>query len=565
VLILAGCLPQPEKSQFDPGDDWDGDSFSEDQGDCDDADPARHPDADEVCNDIDDDCNDSVDDDPSDLQVFFEDLDGDGWGGAEILACAAPPGSVDRGGDCGDGSADIYPGAPEICSDDVDEDCDQVVPGCALIGDLFANDTEARIPGMFAEFVGNVAADGLAGLGHGDLVGEVARVTVFGDSVETWEIDGSPEGLGPRRTRATAAGDATGDGNADVLAVYWSAFNEFGGSDVFLVPGPIDAGTSVTGKVRFTLADGGALGTGTAAGDVDGDGRDDLLLGAPGWGGTAGAVFLIRGPEIPASGTATLDLDTVDERIAGRAQGDDGLGYDLALSDADGDGLADLIVATCGFDLYDGSEVYLISGPDVGTGFADTNAMFDWSMHTIANTEDDGPAVTGLGDVDGDGGDDLAFSAPPDGAGHGAAAWVMARVAELDATGDPDLDAHARIIGDPEQSFGGDLAGIGDLDGDNYPELAIGCERCIQDGAIDAGGAFVMSGAALATGGTLDAFAGDGVLARVRSQAQYEYRGSSVAGLGDVDGDGWPDLAVGSGIEAPIAPETWVLLGGPER
>src|SRR6185503_10741700 len=121
----------------------------------------------------------------------------------------------------------------------------------------------------------------------------------------------------------------------------------------------------VTGRVRFSTPNGDALGSGAAAGDVDGDGLDDLLLGAPGWSGSAGAVFLIRGPQIPASGAVTLDLDTVDERIAGRAQGDDALGCDLAVVDADSDGLGDLLVATLGFDVFDGAEVYLIPGPDV--------------------------------------------------------------------------------------------------------------------------------------------------------------------------------------------------------
>jgi len=94
--------------------------------DCDDADPAQYPGADEVCNGEDDDCDGTVDeDDAIDALTFYEDADGDGYGniGSTTQACAQPQGYVTNFIDCDDGDANQYPGADEVCNGE-DDDCD---------------------------------------------------------------------------------------------------------------------------------------------------------------------------------------------------------------------------------------------------------------------------------------------------------------------------------------------------------------------------------------------------------------------------------------------------------
>lgn len=95
--------------------------------DCDDTDPAVHPEATERCNGLDDDCDGRVDAPdsvpPELLTPFYVDDDGDGFGAAEVLACALPVGAVERAGDCDDTDAGVAPDAPERC-DAVDHDCD---------------------------------------------------------------------------------------------------------------------------------------------------------------------------------------------------------------------------------------------------------------------------------------------------------------------------------------------------------------------------------------------------------------------------------------------------------
>ncbi len=93
-------------------------------GDCDDTDPAIHPDAEELCDGIDNDCDGTVDDGA--LRSFWLDGDGDGYGDptTEVSGCDAPDqGYVEQGDDCNDADSAIHPGADEVC-DDLDNDCD---------------------------------------------------------------------------------------------------------------------------------------------------------------------------------------------------------------------------------------------------------------------------------------------------------------------------------------------------------------------------------------------------------------------------------------------------------
>jgi len=103
--------------------------YADNVDDCDDGDAAVHPDATEVCNGLDDDCDELVDDadDPVEgKSVFYEDLDGDGYG-TEVTteACEAPSGYAEVDGDCDDDDADFHPDATEDdCADPNDYNCD---------------------------------------------------------------------------------------------------------------------------------------------------------------------------------------------------------------------------------------------------------------------------------------------------------------------------------------------------------------------------------------------------------------------------------------------------------
>jgi len=93
--------------------------------DCDDSSDSVHPGADEYCDGLDNDCDGTTDNDALDARTWYADDDGDGRGdpATAVSACTQPSGTVSDGSDCDDSDGDVWPGAPEYC-DGVDSDCD---------------------------------------------------------------------------------------------------------------------------------------------------------------------------------------------------------------------------------------------------------------------------------------------------------------------------------------------------------------------------------------------------------------------------------------------------------
>ena len=116
--------------------DIDEDGWSEDL-DCNDLDARIHPGAPEFCDGIDTDCDGVIDPNNAvDAEIWFRDLDGDGYGNPEdtVNACLHPGVPfVAEGGDCDDTMETIHPGAPEIW-DGIDNDCDGRIDPGPLVG-----------------------------------------------------------------------------------------------------------------------------------------------------------------------------------------------------------------------------------------------------------------------------------------------------------------------------------------------------------------------------------------------------------------------------------------------
>ncbi|MDB4927923.1 MAG: uncharacterized protein JWM10_407, partial [Myxococcaceae bacterium] len=277
------------------------------------------------------------------------------------------------------------------------------------------------------------------------------------------------------------------------------------------------------------------------AGDVNGDGYADLLVGAsladPGGRVDAGTVSVFLGSATGIGPTAARVL----EGAAG-----DNLGISVACAgDVNNDSYADIIV---GAPLADpggradvgGASVFL-GGP---TGIGPTAVR---SLEGTATNDRFGWSVAGAGDGNGDGYSDVvvgAYLADPggrSGAGtasvfHGGAGGTAASAARV---------YEGAVAAD---WLGWSVAGAGDVNGDGYGDLVLGAQNATRSDQFSAGIVTVFHGGPTGFAASAARSFQGNILSRL---------GNSVAGAGDVDGDGYADLFVG----APTAPMTNSLNG----
>lgn len=435
----------------------------------------------------------------------------------------------------------------------------------------------ARIDGAPVDGLGNaVLADDLDGDGHGDLLvaaylgnrvcrvrGPLAPGAHAIDAVGAClagERDTDYAGYG-----IATLGDLDGDGVPDV-AVGSIGNGEAGANagKVYLLPGTWSADVdTLAGAATATLLGehaGDYAGLALAAGgDLTGDGAPDLLVGAPGFnngldGGGGGRVYVVAGPVAPgalADSWATLTgLGSVAAAPAPPASSGAGappphgaFGVGDFLGDAltgpadyDGDGAVDLALGA-------GGDATL--GPSTGKVLIWFGPLAPGAGSVLdADVTLTGPAAGGyagsplqsLPDLDGDGRAELLVAG--DGLGAGVV-WVLSPgTAGTFALADAPIRIEGRDDGD---LFGAAVSAVGDLDGDDLPDLLVGAPGGGLPGAetgAETGAAHVLLGMLVPGVHTLDPATWHGA-------ADGDDYGRAVT-LGDLDGDSVPDPVVGA-------------------
>ena len=531
--------------------------------DCDDGDAAVHPSAEERCDGVDNNC-DTIIDDGLEITTFYADADEDGFGdpAAPVEACEAPLSTVAATGDCDDGDAGVYPGAPEVCGDGVVNDCElSLVDARAACpaGELSLSGADAILTGEGAsDFAGasvsnagNLNEDGemdlLIGAWNSERGGNQsgAAYVMYGPASGIVDLASADavivgESANNKLGEAVDGGaDRNNDGFDDVLigAPYNDRGGDYSGS-VYLLYGPlsgvIDAGNADV--IFIGEAEDNYVGSSLAwVRDIDGDERDDVLIGVHGSaraGSFAGAAYLFTSPV-----SGEMNLSSADCIITGESPGDYA-GYAVAdAGDTNGDGIIDIVIGAIGTDVdWGGSgSAHLYLGPLSGEL---TLADADASVTGEASGVGVGANVRTAGDTNADGYDDVLVSTPYNNRAGSSAGAVYLLLGPVSNSGVGNADAI--LVG---ETSGDRLSTLSrspqDLSGDSVPDVVAGAYFSDRNGS-DSGAAYLFVSPVSGVQSTADA---DVLMIGEDSGGNA---GTSIAALPDQDGDGLGELLIGA-------------------
>jgi len=278
----------------------------------------------------------------------------------------------------------------------------------------------------------------------------------------------------------------------------------------------------------------------SGAGDVNGDGFDDIILGAylnnDGGSNDEGAAYIFFGAS-NLSGTKIAGTDH-DVEILGKATTDQ-LGRSVAgAGDVNGDGFDDVIVGAeqnnDGGTDNEGA-AYIIFGASNLSGTKDMgNGDEDVRFLGKATTDEFGSAVSGAGDVNGDGLDDVIVGAQTNndgGADNEGAAYIFYGASNLSGTKDTgNGDEDVRILGKATSDFlGSAVGGIGDVNGDGLSDFIMGAQLNNDGGTNNEGAVYIFFGSTT-LGGTKDLGSGQSADATILGKGSEDRLGLSVGG-----------------------------------
>ncbi len=488
--------------------------FVADADDCDDGNSRVNPAATEVCrNGDDDDCDGTNTGCAAEglLNLASADATVEGTVGSMDAGAAVAMGDIN-----GDGNLDVVVGATGARSSS------QAVGGAYIlfgavtgsldIGDAdlaLIGDTRGEAVGASLGVGGDLDHDGIDDFVLGscapptavDSVGRaflfVGPLTAGGDAADADHILSGTDQDDALGCALSTTGDVDGDGLADLLVGVPG--DDAGATDaggVFLHVGPYSAGAFASEVWLEGEAFRDAAGTAAVSGlDLNGDGVQDLVVGAPGRGSGGGVAYVVLGPT-----TLSSDLSLADAQLSGQLTADAAGTALAAPGDLDDDGIDDLLIGAPGWDggATDGGAVYLVLGQS-GT-WQDTGLTFaDGRLEGTSASGALGTSVAGAGDTDADGVLEFIAGAPlaeRSGAQVGGVWRVAGPISGTTSTSSVAAAWMGKATGDEAGSavFGG-----ADLEDDGFSDFLVGAPGLDQFtyGLSDVGAGYLVRGTGL--------------------------------------------------------------------
>ncbi len=262
----------------------------------------------------------------------------------------------------------------------------------------------------------------------------------------------------------------------------------------------------------------------SGAGDFNGDGYDDIIIGAPSFdkgNGNRGMAFLYFGP--PDSLWWPFPL-----QFGGDANGREFGRSVSGAGDVNGDGYADVVVGDPN-GYYPGARAYIYYG----------DAFFNYPPETIvyeADSSNFGSSVSGAGDVNGDGFSDIVISESGYDSERGRVFVYHGSKTGLSTKSSTVIEGNTA-----DAMFGSSVSGAGDVNGDGYSDIVVGSQD-YTNGETHEGAVFVYRGSRRGVSASYSAL--------LESNRSSAFLGRSVSGAGDINGDGFDDIIAGaSGYE----------------
>jgi FG-GAP repeat/Secretion system C-terminal sorting domain/FG-GAP-like repeat len=444
----------------------------------------------------------------------------------------------------GDGYSDVIIGAQLFDNGQTDEGAAFVYfgsntgVGTTIQAQLEINQANARM-GWAVSSAGDVNGDGYSDIISGAYFYDNGQTDEGGSFV----YHGGADGVNPVASalleidqafaifgNSASAGDVNGDGYGDILVGAGNYDNgEINEGGIFIYYGSASGINTTPAAIIESNQAGASMGNSVAsAGDVNGDGYSDIVAGAFNYDNGETDEGRVYVFHGSAAGINTTPAVIIESNQAGASMGNSV----ASAGDVNGDGYSDIVAGAFNYDNGETDEgrVYVFHGS--AAGINSTPAVTMESNQALANM---GYSVASGGDVNGDGYSDIvagAFNYDNGETNEGRVYVFHGSAAGINAT--PAVTMESDLIG---AGMGNSVASAGDVNGDGYGDIVVGAYS-YDNGETNEGRVYVFHGSAAGINST--------PAVTMESDFTNAYLGTSVASAGDVNGDGYSDIIAGA-------------------